>query len=84
VFSFFTPRQTAMIVFMPGYRVDNKWIIFKLTEYDRELQRRRAIALGEERSSIGVVSTDRHALQGRGEWTSQDAIHQDDEKEHRE
>ena len=35
-------------------------------------------------SNIRAVSTDRHALQGRGERTSQDAIHQDDEKEYRE
>lgn len=35
-------------------------------------------------SNIRAVSTDRHALHGRGERTSQEAIHQDDEKEYRE
>lgn len=35
-------------------------------------------------SNIKSVSTDRQALHGRGERTSQEAIHQDDEKEYRE
>ncbi len=35
-------------------------------------------------SNIRAVSTDRHALYGRGERTSQEAIHQDDEKDYRE
>lgn len=35
-------------------------------------------------SNIRAVSTDRHALHGRGERTSQEAIHQDDEKDYRE
>jgi hypothetical protein len=35
-------------------------------------------------SNIKPVSTDRHAHHGRGERTSQEAIHQDDEKEYRE